>query len=300
MTLYQLEVFALVAKSQSFTKAGKELHVGQPSISALMTGLQKELGVKLFERLGVKNQLTDAGKRFFQKTQNILALIQDAKEEMDEVKGLKKGKLRVGGSPLAAASFLPMVVQTFKKDYPGIEVVLTFQTHDNLETMLLDGELDFAIMNRTPHSPLLSSEPYREEEIVVIAPPKHPLAKKKAVPLKLLAKEPWIVYTKGTAVRDMLESKFFKMGLSLTPALEVEVQVGARDAIKSAVAGGMGIGVLSKWHVSSDVKAKRLKLLKVPGLGLKQPLYLIFHKTRQGSALIQAFADFLRRHSKRR
>src|SRR5437870_9748489 len=96
MTLYQLQVFALVTKLESFTKAGKELHIGQPSISALMIQLQKELGVKLFEKLGIKSHLTEPGKRFLQTAQTILALVQQAKDEMDELKGLKKGKISIG------------------------------------------------------------------------------------------------------------------------------------------------------------------------------------------------------------
>jgi LysR family transcriptional regulator, low CO2-responsive transcriptional regulator len=298
MTLWQLKTFATVAREGSFTKAGKILQISQPSVSSLVIGLQKELGVKLFDKLGMKPHLTEAGRLLLKRAESVLGITEKIPEEMEEVKGLKKGRLRIGGSALAAASFLPMALQIFKKSYPGVEAVLKFQTGDNLEQMLLDGDLDFVIMSRRPRSRLLQSEIYREEPIVVIASPRHPLARRDSVPLRLLGKEQWILYTKGTPVREMIESKFADIGFSLTPALEVDVQLGARDAIKSAVAGGLGISLLSKCHVLSDIQAKRLKLIKVSGLNLKQTLYLTVHKTRQGSPLVEAFIDFLRHYSK--
>ncbi|HEY3303706.1 MAG TPA: LysR family transcriptional regulator [Candidatus Binatia bacterium] len=298
MTLWQLKTFATVAKEGSFTKAGKVLQISQPSVSSLVISLQKELGVKLFDRLGVKPHLTEAGRLLLKRAENVLATVEKIPQELEEIRGLKKGRLRIGGSALAAASFLPMAIQMFKKNYPGVEVVIKFQAGEILEQMLVDGELDIAIMSRRPHSSLLHSEPYREEQIVVIAPPRHPLAKRDSVPLKLLGKEQWILYTKGTPVREMIESKFAEIGFSLTPTLEVDVQLGARDAIKNAVAGGLGISLLSKCHVLSDLKANRLKLIKVSGLDLKQPLYLTVQKTRRGSPFVEAFIDFLRRYPK--
>ncbi|MGH7829198.1 MAG: LysR family transcriptional regulator, partial [Candidatus Binatia bacterium] len=125
MTLYQLEVFALVAKLGSFTKAAQELHVGQSSVSSLMVELQKELGVKLFEKLGIKTHLTEAGKSFLLRTQQVIATIKEAKEEMDEIQGLRKGRLSVGGCSLAAASGLPLAIQAFKKTYLGVQIGLT-------------------------------------------------------------------------------------------------------------------------------------------------------------------------------
>ncbi len=300
MTLYQLKVFATVAKLGSFTQAAEGLHVRQPSVSLLIKGLERELEIKLFEKLGNKIHLTVAGEKLLQHAEEILAKAERIKEEIDEIKGLKKGKISVGGSALAAASFLPVVVQAFKKKHPGVEVILKIQRSDSLEKKLLEGELDLAILGWPLRSPLLVGEPYREEEIVVIAPSNHPLAKKRSVPLELLAKEPLISSEKGTFIRDMVEKRFALKGLPFSPILEVHEQFGARDAIRNAVANRLGLSFLSKSHVTRDVEAGRLKILKVLDFNLKRTMYIAVHKKQQGSSLVQAFIEFLRRHEEQR
>lgn len=295
MTLYQLECFALVAKLQSFTKAAQELHVGQSSMSALVIQLQKELGVKLFEKLGVKSHLTEAGKTFLQKTHAILALVQEAKEEMDQVKGMKKGRLAVGGAGFAGTTLLPIAVQAFKKAFPSIELNVIIQPSMTLEEKLLNGQLDVALMSQAPKSPLLISGPYREEEIVAVASPRHPLARRRSVPLELLAQEAIVADGKGGYTRQIVENFFARKKLPFTPALEIDVLYGSRDAIKTAVANGLGIAFLSRHYITLDVQVGRLKVLKIPDFKLKRVMYLVFHKSRQNPS-VQIFVRFLQNY----
>jgi DNA-binding transcriptional LysR family regulator len=152
-------------------------------------------------------------------------------------------------------------------------------------------------MSWIPNSRLLTAEPYQEDEIIIIAPRTHPLAKKRAVPLGLLVKEPWIVSEKGNPIRDMVEGRFTQAGLLFKPLLEVNLQ-GSRDAIKSAVASGIGIGFISRSYVLSDLKTGRLRALRVPELRLKRSSYLVAHKNRKSSKLIALLVDFLRSYKK--
>jgi DNA-binding transcriptional LysR family regulator len=299
MTLHQLKVFATVAKLGNFTQAAEELHIRQPSISLLIKGLEHELEIKLFEKLGNKVRLTVAGERLLQSAEDVSAKLEGLKEEMDEIKGLKRGEIKVGGTTTAAVSFLPTAIQKFKKQCPDVAVSLKIQRSKVLEKDLLDGELDLAILGRAPHSPLLVSQPYHEEEIVVIVPPKHPLAKKHSAPFELIAREPFITNEKGTPVRDMVERAFAERGLPFRVFLEVNVQSGGRDAIKSAVASGLGISVIFKCHVITDLKAGRLKVLKVPELDLKRILYIAVHRNKQNALPVQVFIRFLKANKRR-
>jgi len=294
MTLHQLEVFALVAKLGSFTKAAGELHIGQPSVSSLMVELQKELGIKLFEKLGIKTHLTEAGKRFLQKSQNILTMIKEAKEEIDDLKGFHKGKISIGGCGLATDSGLPSVVQTFKKAYPGVEIGLTIEQSSLLEKSLLEGDLDLAILSWPSRSNLLVSELWREEELIVIASPDHPLAKKRAVSLALLVKEPLIANLESHFGWKLVEQKFAELGVAFRPTVEVKTHSRARDAIKNAVLSNLGIGFLAKSHIVGDLKSGRLKTLRVPQLKLTRPLYITVPKNRKDLPLTQAFTKVLR------
>lgn len=296
MTLHQLRIFATVARLRNFTQAAETLHIRQPSVSLMVQGLERELKVHLFQRLGNKMSLTAAGEKLLQQTEEILSRVNGIKEGMDEIKGLKRGKLSIGGSFTAGASFLPKAIQTFKKDYPAVDVILKIQRSETLEKNLLNGELHLAISGRSPTSPLLVATPYREEKIVAIAAPNHPLTKKRSVPLELIAKEAFVTNEKGTPVRDMVERAFAERGLPFSVALEVDVQLGSRDAIKNAVASGLCVGFSSMCHVVPEVKAGRLKILKVPEIELKRTMYITVHKEQRGSSLVQAFTDFLTRY----
>jgi len=293
MTLHQLKVFVAVAKLRSFTQASEALHISQPSLSSLVSGLAEELGAKLFERLGNKMHLTVAGEELLRLTDEFLPRLEGIKGKIEEIVGLKKGKILVGGSSSAASSFLPTAVQDFKKQHGAIQVVLKIELSGALEKRLLDGTLDIAIMGRPPASSLLLADPYRDEEIVTIVSPQHPLAKRPWVPLKLVAEGPLIAHEKGMFVRDLVEKRFSELGLPFTPELEVNDHMSG-EAIKSAVACGLGVGFLTRCHVVSDLMARRLKALKVPELNLKRTLYIVVHKTRQHAPLIRNFIDFLK------
>lgn len=297
MTLHQLKVFATVAKLGNFTNAAKTLHLRQPSISLLIKALEQEYGVKLFEKLGNKVHLAGAGKKLLHHAQEILAKVERIKEEINDIKGVNKGQISVGGGAVAAASFLPPAIREFKKKFPGVEVVLKVQTIPILEKLLLDGDLDLAFYGLAPTSPHLVSQPFFKEEVVAFAPPNHALTKKRSVALELLAKEPLIAHEKGSPTRNAVEERFVKKGLPFTPVLELNF-FGGRDVIRNSVANGEGIGFLSRCIVLGDAQAGRVKLLNVPELKVYRPHYIVLPKSRKTSALVRAFIDFLK-HYKR-
>lgn len=296
MTLHQLKVFTTVGKIKSFTQAAERLGVRQPSVSLVIKDLEQDLQVRLFEKLGHRINLTAAGQLLMQDAEDILAKAEGLRERMDELKGLKKGKIAVGGCPSAAASSFPFVADQFKREFSWVETRFRIDSSSSLEKSLLDGELDVAVLGRAPKSPLIIGEVYHQEEIVAIAPPNHPLAKKGSVPLMRIAREPIITDEKGgSLVRDLLEERFARLGVPFTPHMELSPRIGSRDAIRSAVAGGLGIGFITKCHVLSDVQAGRLKILKVPDLKLKRSSYIAVHKSRQKSPLVQAFIKLLKK-----
>ncbi|MGH7768536.1 MAG: LysR family transcriptional regulator, partial [Candidatus Binatia bacterium] len=265
-----------------------------PSVSALVIGLQKGLGVKLFEKLGVKPHLTEAGRRLLQLVDGALGTIDKIQEEMDEVKGLKKGKLSIGSAGIATPIILP-TIHKFKSRFPGIEVGLTIQKSENLHHMLADGELDVAIVARPPTSSRIFAEVYRDEEVVFFASTKHPLARRRSVPLKLLATELLIVFKSGL-LTSSVERQFAHIGIPFKPLMEISLQQGGREAIISAVESGLGVGYLTKRHLLADIRAGRIKALQTPGFKFKRTIYIAVHKRRYKSHLAQAFIDFLKEH----
>src|ERR1041385_3942923 len=141
MTLHQLRVLVKVAEVQSFTEAAKALGLTQPSVSSLIQGLVDELKYELFERHGIKISLTSEGAVFVRRARDALATTEGTSDKTDKPHGLKRARLAVGGSPIPAASFLPLAVQEFKKSHPGVQVVLKIQSNSSLEREMLERQL---------------------------------------------------------------------------------------------------------------------------------------------------------------
>ncbi|HEY3302952.1 MAG TPA: LysR family transcriptional regulator [Candidatus Binatia bacterium] len=295
MTLWQLKVFTTVAKTGSFTKAAKILQITQPSATTLVQTLSREVGVKLFEKLGAKIHITSAGEEALRFAHQMLEKVHNFKQRMDEFSGLRTEKISIGAAPIAAATFLPTIMQKFKEKYPGIEVTLKVESNEKMEIDLLESDLDLAFMSWLPSSHLLVSEHYYEEEFVAIAPPKHPLTNKRRVSLGQISKEPLIAPQNNSTVRKMLKQRFALEGLDFTPAINISEIFGVRDLIRNFVAKGLGIGFIAKCHVIGDIQAGRVKLLHVPELNLKRDIHIVIHRSRQNAAPVRAFRDLLKK-----
>ena len=293
MTLHQLKVFTMAAELGNFTEAGVTLDLRQPSVTALIKGLERNLKVKLFDRFGNKVHLTGAGERLLQHAKEMLVKADEITEEMKEIRGLELGKLSVGTSFGPGSSFVPIAIQRFKGQFPGIDLHFKVDRSRALEKDLLNGTLDIAILNNAPESPLLLTKLHRNEDIVIIAPPNHPLAKKHSVPLEALAKEPFIVTKEGSNNRASIEKAFAENGLSLRVVLEIDIHHGNRDANRTAVASGIGLGYTFACNVIADVMAGRLKVLDVPDFKAKRTIHITVHKARVKLSLVQAFIGFL-------
>jgi len=293
MTLWQLKVFSTVAKTGSFTKAAKELQITQPSATTLVQSLSRELGVKLFDKLGIKIRLTGAGEEALRYAQQMLGKEEEFRGRMEELSGLRKGKLSVGAAAIAAASFLSNVMQKFTAKHPDIKASLQIQKSEDIERQLLEGKLDVGFLGWPSKTSALICEPCHQEEICVIAPRNHPLTKNRSVLLEDLSKEALIAPERGIPTRELIERRFADENIPFRPSTEIGTLYGIRDAIRGAVANGSGIGFIARCHVIGDLKAGRVKLLNVTNLNLKRTTYFAVHKKRQDSPAIQAFKNLL-------
>jgi len=294
MTLWQLKVFTTVAKTGSFTKAAKILQITQPSATTLVQSLSRELGVKLFERLGTKIRISGAGEEALRYAHQILGKEEEFRKRMEEFNGLRKGKLSVGAAAIAAASFLSAVMQKFTAKHPDIKATLQIQKSEDIEKQLLDGKLDVGFLGWPSKTSALICEPCHQEEICVIAPRNHALTKNRSVLLEDLSKEALIAPERGIPTRELIERRFVDENIPFRPCTEVGTLYGIRDAIRGAVANGAAIGFIAKCHVIGDLRAGRIKLLNVPNLNLKRTTYFAIHKKRQDSPIIQAFKNSLK------
>ncbi|GAW30658.1 selenium metabolism-associated LysR family transcriptional regulator [Carboxydocella sp. JDF658] len=286
MNLNYLKVFHTVAKHQGFTKAAEELLISQPTISVQIKNLEQELGLELFQKLGRKVYLTEAGRTLFHYTSKIFNQLEEAENALKDLKGLGKGRLLVGASTTPGIYVLPRILGQYRKLYPGIEVVLEISNSQEIEQKLLQHELEIAFCGgEVIAHPQIKAKTITYDELVIVTAIDHPLARETTVTLEQVLAEPFILREPGSSTRIALEQRLQLLGKKI----KVAMQFGSLEAIKQAVAANLGISLLSRFVIDQEVCAGSLQVIKIPELTIRREIKLLRHKDTKISAPVQAF-----------
>ena len=276
MDVRGLEVFLSVAKHLNYTRAGEEINLSQPSVSVRIRQLENDLGVKLFEQLGKKVALTEAGRMLVPHARRVIAAIEDAKQSIDELQGLQRGSLRIGASTTPGMYLIPKTVAHFKDRYPRIEIHLGIRDTQQIEAGVISNEFDFGFVGGHLAGDEVAVVPWVTDELILIISPKHPLARKKLVNAKDLQKEKLILRETGSATRAAIISHLQKSDLRVEPIMEMENP----ESVKKAVQSGLGIAFISKFAVETELKAKTLVALRVRDLDIHRELKIVYRKDK--------------------
>lgn len=288
ITLRQLKVFAAVARNLSFTRAAEELCLTQPAVSMQVKQLENQLDVPLFEQLGKKIYLTEAGKEVYHYSRAITQQLDELHTVLENLKGLGHGKLRISVAT-TANYFVPTLLGTFCKRFPNVTVSLDVTNRDKLLNQLSENEVDLVIMGQPPVDMDLEAATFMENPLIIVAPPEHPLAKEKAIPLKRLEKEIFLVRERGSGTRGAMERFFTQHDIHVTTGMEV----GSNEAIKQSVQAGLGLGLLSRDTVDMELALGRLVILDVAEFPILRHWYAVHRRGKRLSAVSEAFKDFL-------
>src|SRR5205814_6319578 len=205
LNLHQLATFQVVAKHCSYVRAAEELHFSQPAVSAQIRQLEETLGVKLFEQIGRRTHLTQAGVELHHYSQKIFAVIDEALETMEELRGPDHGRLRVGADTTVGTYVIPGLLGKFHQSYPEVEISLDVVNRAALVERIMSNEIDIAVVGRVPDDIPVVIEPFAPNELVLVASPYHRLAGRANVPLSELAKEHFLMREVGSGTRAALE-----------------------------------------------------------------------------------------------
>ena len=288
LTFRQLSVFEAVARQLSFSRAAQELHLTQPAVSMQIKQLEENVGTALFEQLGKKIYLTESGRELYHYSRVIAQQLTEAEAVLAELKGLKRGKLKISVAS-TANYFAPQLLATFSQRFPTVTVSLNVTNRQTLLVQLGNNEMDMAIMGRPPEGLDLVAESFMDNPLVVIAPVNHSLARKKDIPLDRLQEETFLMREEGSGTRIAMERYFEARGVKIQAGMEMS----STEAIKQAVQAGLGLGVVSLHTVELELEAKRLKLLDVQGFPIRRHWYIVHRKDKRLSASAQAFKNFL-------
>jgi LysR family transcriptional regulator, low CO2-responsive transcriptional regulator len=287
-TFRQLEVFEAIARLGSFTRAAEELHLTQPTVSMQIRKLTDTVGLPLFEQIGKRIYLADAGKALQVTCSEIFESLNNFEMMVADMRGLKQGKLRLA-VVTTAKYFAPRLLGAFCKEYPGIDVSLKVSNRERLLERLGENQDDLYVLGQPPEGLDVVYEPFLDNPLVVRAPNNHPLAAQRNIPLALLAEEPFIMREPGSGTRIAVERLFRQHGLDLN----VRMELGSNEAIKQAIIGGLGISVLSRHTMVLDAATGLLTTLDVEHFPIKRKWYTVYPTGKQPSIVAQAFLDYL-------
>jgi len=288
VTFRQLKVFEAVARHLSFTQAAQELHLTQPAVSMQIKQLEETTGLPLFEQLGKKTYLTEAGREMYQYSHSISALLNEAEEVLEQLKGVQTGRLNISVAS-TANYFATRLLAAFAKQYPGTSFSLDVTNRATLLHQLSHNEKDLVIMGRPPAEMDLITEAFMENPLVIIAPPDHPLAGRRNIPLAQLQAETFVVREPGSGTFIAMERFFTEHGVSLTTGMEMT----SNEAIKQAVEAGLGLGIVSIHTLELELESGRLITLDVNMFPILRHWYVVHRKGKRLSPVAMAFKQFV-------
>ncbi len=287
-TLHQLKVFEAIARSGSFTRAAEELFLTQPTVSQQIKQLTKAVGLPLFEQVGKRLYLTDAGQEVLKVCRDISERLSQMEMTLADLKGLKQGNLRLAVIT-TAKYFVPRLLGPFRHRYPGINISLQVTNRQQVLERLSKNLDDLYILGQPPSNLDISLRPVLENPLVVIAPHNHPLAQEKNIPLQRLAEEPFIMREPGSGTRMAVE-RFFEEN---RVTINVEMEIGSNEAIKQAIVGGLGLSVLSRHALALEGTKGPLTILDVEGFPIQRHWYIVYPASKQLSVVARTFLQYL-------
>jgi DNA-binding transcriptional LysR family regulator len=295
ITFRQLRLFLALADTGSVSAAAKAMHVTQPTASMQLKELSQSVGLPLYEVVSKKIYLTDVGKELAATARTVAQAWEGFEQNVDAIKGLSRGKLRVAVVS-TAKYFMPRLVGSFCTKHPAIDVSLEILNRDGVVQRLRDNLDDLYIMSRPPVDMDLGDEVFMPNPLVLIAPNNDPLVKRKSVPLHELAQRRFILREKGSGTR-MVGDQFFKT-MKFRP--DVRLELGSNEAVKESVAGGLGLGVISRHALHGLKKEHGVSMIDVKGFPLPSAWHIVHPTSKKMSPLALAFKQHVLKEVTRR
>jgi DNA-binding transcriptional LysR family regulator len=291
VSVHQLRLLMAVVEHDGFSRAGQALGLSQPAVSHQLKALASAVNAPVVEVVGRRVRLTQAGTLLYEHAQRIVAEFDAAGLALDELRGLRRGRLRVAGDTTVGIYVLPDVLGDFREEHPGLELSLGVDNRRGLYGRLVSGEVDFAVSGRLwPDARIpLVSHPFLANELIAIASPRHRLARRRRVSLAELAAQPFIVREPGSGTRETTEEALRAAGLAYRPLMEL----ASNGAIKRAVARDLGVSVLSRYATALEIELGNLVELPVAGFPLRRQWHLVYPRDRRLGPVDEAFLQFI-------
>jgi DNA-binding transcriptional LysR family regulator len=294
ITFRQLKLFLALAETGSVGAAAKAMHVTQPTASMQLKEVTQAVGLPLYEVISKKVHLTDMGRVLAQTAREMLQAWDAFEQHADGVKGLARGKLRIAVVS-TAKYFMPRLIGSFCKKYPAIDVSLEILNRDGVLQRMMNNLDDLYIMSQPPQNIDLTDDVFLDNPLVMIAAASNPLCKQHSLTLSALKEQRFILREQGSGTR-MGVDQFFKK-YKWRPNIRMEL--GSNEAVKEAVAGGLGIGVVSQHALHGHQKEHGVAMVRVQGFPIRSSWHIVHAKRKKLSPIAAAFKKHLIQEIKR-
>ena len=289
ITLRQLEIFKAVAQCGRVTAAAEALHISQPAASMALSELEKHLGPLFDRHQGSSLSLNDSGRALLPKACELTDRAAEIEQQFTRDAFYQEGALIINSSSTVGNNLMPAIIGEFTDIHPGIRIDLKVDNTREIEKRVLGFEIDMAVVEGICLHPDIEVKTWRSDELVIVCHPSHRLANKENVTLDELADEPWILRESGSGTREVFDEVIAaKLG---TP--RVKMVLNRAEAIKQAAADGQGIACISRLAVWRALRKNDLATIGVKNLALKRHFYLIKHRHKYCSGVLERFSEFI-------
>jgi len=288
MNLNQVQVFCAVAKHLSFSMAAEELFITQPAVSQQVKALERQLNVKLFERVGHKLFLTEAGERVLPHAQALLTTRAEMEQTLAMLRGSAQGRLALGANTTGGMYVAPGIVRAFRDLSPDVEATLQIETTSRILDRVMQNMIDVAIVTGPVEDRRFAIRDLCEDEVHLIVSPSHPFAERASVSPAEVAAEDFAVPEPGSRTRLLIEQAFHDRG----HRLRVTMQLPGTEAVKKAVEANLGVAMVSRYSIGREIALGVLARVPIEGLILERPIHILHRKGKHLSPLARRFLTF--------
>lgn len=292
MNLNLLKTYVKVVETQNLSRTADEFGLSQPAVTKQIQALEDLYGVLLLERSGRRLKTTEAGETLYQCAREIIKAMEKTEKAMEEVSDGRKGTLYIGASTIPGQYILPRLLKDFKDRHPNVSLTMEIADTEKIFNLVSDRVLDIGIVGGWINNRKVEGFQWLEDELVVILPPDHRLARVKYVALPDLIGERWVFREKGSGTRRCIEEMLASCGIK-KEELDVSVEAGSTEAVMAAVESGLGISIVSSWAVKGKAAA-RINSIKIVETPANRHFYVIYPRQKSRRKSVSTFLEFMK------
>jgi len=290
--VHELQVFAAAAEEENFSAAARKLHLSQPAISFQIQALEQRLNVQLFQRVGRRILLTEAGHELLPMAREMIQLSSRIEESMCASQGMVKGHVEIGCSTSPGKYILPRLIGAFRQHYPDVQFSVQVMSRNAVEEKLLTRQIHIGVLGLCSKDKELESWPLLTDELVLIVSVNHPWGTRDHVAPGELGTVDWILREGGAATRQLIIASLAEKGIAADD-LRVAMELGSVEAVEAAVEAGHGVSIVSRVAVQRGLELGRIKMIPVQGMSIQREIYLARNRLRACTCAQLKFREFV-------